>query len=334
MFKVTVVLVNDGYASTAIAPLEVFSSAGVLPNAFAGRAPQPRFSVTIASTDGGPVTSAHRMAVMPDAAIHDIDDTDLVFVSAIGLDIDGAMAAHGPLLEWLGERQAGGAMIAGVCAGVSFLAESGVLDGKRATTHWALGEEFARRYPDVDWRTDMVVTEDDGVFCGGGIYSALDLSLYIVEKLCGHEIAVDCARSMLVDMPRMMQAGYAMLPLAARHADGAVREAERWLQRHFREEVRMEALAARLAMSPRTFERRFKAATGKMPRAYLQALRITAARQMLEDGGRSIKQVGCNVGYDDAAFFRGLFKRHTGMSPTDYRARFGKAVTEAGEFGA
>lgn len=325
MLDVTVVLVNDGYASTAIAPLEVFSSAGVLLNAFHGREPRPRFRVTVASVDGGPVRSAHGMAVAPQVSIDEVKETDVVIVSAVGLDIDGAIESHRPLLPWLQHWEQRGACVAAACAGVSFLAEAGLLDGRHATTHWALTDEFARRYPDVDWHTDSFITEDGGVLCGGGVYGVIDLSLYLVEKFCGRDVAVECAKSMLVEMPRLNQLGFAAMPLTTRHGDAAIVRVEQWLQRDLAQTVRFDAVAARAGMSPRNFERRFKAATGRTPRAYLQALRVLHARQLLEQGGRSIQQVAASVGYEDVAHFRALFRRHTGLTPAQYRERFGPA---------
>ncbi|MFD1381364.1 helix-turn-helix domain-containing protein [Fodinicurvata halophila] len=125
-------------------------------------------------------------------------------------------------------------------------------------------------------------------------------------------------------MPRVNQAGFAVLPLTSRHDDSTIRKAEEWLHAHFATEVRLEALAAQLGMSPRNFERRFKTATGMKARSYLQALRIAAARRMLEEGARSVQQVSSAVGYDDVAYFRTLFKRHTALTPGAYRRRFGR----------
>ncbi len=323
MIDVTVVLVNDGYASTAIAPLEVFSSAGVLPNAFDGRAPAPRFNVNVASVDGRPVRTAHHLALAPGASIDDIDHTDVVFVSAIGLDIDGALLGHPRLPAWLRERHREGALVAGGCAGVALLAESGILDGRQATTHWALARDFAARYPQVHWHPDAFVTEDGGVLCGGGVYGAIDLSLHVVEKLCGHEAAVECARAMLVEMPRVNQLGFAELPIADAHGDDGIRRAEDWLQQHLADDVSLEACARHLGMSPRNFERRFKRATGTSPLSYLQAIRVSRAKKLLENGARSIEQVANRVGYRDASYFRSLFRRRTGMAPAAYRRRFG-----------
>ena len=151
----------------------------------------------------------------------------------------------------------------------------------------------------------------------------MDLSLYLVEKFCGHEVALQTARSLLVGLPRTSQAGYSVLPISQPHADKRIRIAEEYLRAHFRTEVLIEDLAAHCAMSPRNFIRRFKAATGRLPGEYLQLMRVSLAREMLEGDAVSVQEVSDRVGYSDQAFFRALFKRHTGMTPAEYRSRFG-----------
>src|SRR5207244_624453 len=111
------------------------------------------------------------------------------------------------------------------------------LDGRLATTHWALCEAFAARYPQVRWRPELFVTEDSRLLCSGGVYAAVDVSLYLVEKLCGHEVAVQCAKALLLPMPRMHQTGYAMLPVSQAHGDPAIRAAEAYAQANFHEGV-------------------------------------------------------------------------------------------------
>jgi transcriptional regulator GlxA family with amidase domain len=206
--------------------------------------------------------------------------------------------------------------------GSAYLAEAGLLDGKQATTHWALGDDFARRYPKVKWRPDMLITEDTRLLCSGGVCASMDVSLYLVEKLCGHEVAVQTAKALLLNMPRMHQTGYALLPLSPAHADDKMREVEAYLQTHHRENVTIEELAQRFGMSPRTFLRRFKTATGRLPGAYQQAVRVETAKAMLERDRASVQSVSSAVGYEDVSFFRALFKRSTGMTPADYRSRF------------
>lgn len=322
LLDVTIVLVNEGFASTAIGPIEVFTAAGSMWNAMSGEVPRPRFRVTMASIDGAPIRSAYGLRIAPDTSIAEIDKVDLIFVSASGAVPEDWMKRHAEVPPWLVDWYGRGAYVAGVCSGVAFLAEAGLLDGRRATTHWGVAEAFKQTYPKVDWRPDLLITEDGGIFCGGGVNAALDLSLYLVDRFCGHETAVECAKALVVDMPRVNQSGYALLPLSPPHGDAKMRQAEDYLQAHFRENPSVEEVARHLAMSPRNFIRRFKAATGCLPGGYLQRVRVAAARQMLEDGRTSVLRVGTSVGYDDPAYFRRVFKRHMGLTPSGYRDRF------------
>lgn len=322
VLDVTVVLLEQGYASTAIGPIEVFHSAGRLWNELQGEATEPRFRVRTASIDGGPVASLYGVGLVPQCAIDDVTRTDIVIVPASGLEVQPVIARKSSLLPWLVRMHAGGAYVVGICSGVAFLAEAGLLDGRQATTHWAVADTLRQRYPDVRWCSEQFVTEDGRVFCSGGVYASIDLSLYLVEKLCGHEIALKTAKSLLVSMPRGRQSGYAVLPLSRPHADAGIRKAEEYLRQHFANPVSIETLAGRVGMSPRTFIRRFKLATGSLPGSYVQTLRIAAAKEMLEQGGVGIQSIGTAIGYEDVAFFRALFKRHTGMTPAEYRHRF------------
>ncbi len=323
VLDVTVVLLDDGFSSTAVMPIEIFHSAGALWRVLNGEAPEPRFRVTIASLDGAPVTSPYGLRLSPQASIGQIERTDVVIVPTPGLALDERLVANSALTPWLQRQHAQGAYVAGVCMGAAHLAEAGLLDGRIATTHWALAADFERRYPQVRWRPEMMVTEDERVLCSGGVCASIDVSLYLVEKFCGHEVAVQVAKALLINMPRLDQTGYAVLPLSPPHADAKVREAEVYLQQRYCDTHSTERLAERAGMSPRTFVRRFKSATGRMPGAYLQAVRIELAKAMLERDRATIQQVSSAVGYDDAAFFRALFKREVGMTPQDYRAHFG-----------
>jgi transcriptional regulator GlxA family with amidase domain len=328
---VTVVLLEAGYASTAILPIEVFHSTGVLWNALHGDTPQPRFRVRIASIDGASVTSLCSLGLTPELAIDDIEQTDIIILSSTGLDVQDRIARNPTLLPWLRKWHSRGAYIAAICTGVAFLAESGLLDGRQATTHWAVADSLRQRYPKVLWRPEQFVTEDGRVLCSGGVYASIDLSLYLVEKFCGHEIALQCAKSLLLSMPRNRQSGYSVLPLSRPHSDEKIRQTEEYLQHHFARDVSIDTLAERIGMSPRNFIRRFKAATGRLPGAYIQALRVSAAKELLEHGASSIQTVCSKIGYEDIAFFRGVFKRHTGMTPAVYRSHFAQMSFDRGE---
>lgn len=332
MLDVTVVLFDDGYASTAMIPIEVFHSAGALWRELRGESPEPRFRVTTVSLDGRPVRAPYGgLHMTPQCGIEDVEDTDIVVVPTSGLQIDDKLIKNSALIPWLRMHHESGAYLAGVCMGAMYLAETGLLDGRRATTHWALSAEFKRRYPKVDWCTDLFVTEDNRLLCSGGVTAAADVSLYLVEKLCGHEVAVQTAKSLLLSMPRTHQSGYAVLPLSPAHDDDRIRAVESELKERFCESLGNEYLAAQAGMSERTFLRRFKAATGRVPAAYQQAVRVETAKAMLERDSTPVQTIALAVGYVDVSFFRMVFKRLTGMTPAEYRARFAVHMVRQGE---
>jgi transcriptional regulator GlxA family with amidase domain len=331
LIDITVVVLKDGYASTAIAPIEIFHSAGVVWNWLHGETLQPRFRVRTASVDGRTVKAAGSLGLTPDCAIGDIKHTDIIIIAAPGWDVLDHIAKNTALVPWVKKWHQRGAYICGACTGVAFLAESGILDGRVATTHWGVADIFRKRYPKVRWQTEQFVTEDARLFCSGGVYASIDLSLYLVEKFCGHEVALQCAKSLLLSMPRGRQSGYSVVQLSRPHSDDKIRKTEEYLQQHFDSDVSIDRLAERAGMGPRNFIRRFKAATGRVPGAYVQTLRVSAAKELLENGASSIQAVSSKIGYDDIGFFRNLFKRHTGMTPGEYRDRFSQMSFDRGD---
>jgi transcriptional regulator GlxA family with amidase domain len=174
------------------------------------------------------------------------------------------------------------------------------------------------------------VTESENIFCGGGLYASIDLSLYLVERYCGHEVAVQTAKSLLLQSPRIWQSAYAAQPPRSAHDDEPIQRAQKWLLSHFRESLDFDAVAVKVGMSPRNFARRFKTATGETPLAYLHRLRIDTAKHYLESAHRSVQEISQEIGYEDVAFFRQLFRRHTGTTPREYRARFGPRSSKTG----
>jgi transcriptional regulator GlxA family with amidase domain len=326
MIDVTILYCPDGSAASSIAPLEVFYSAGTRWNLCVSAVPEPRFAITTVSVDGGAVVGGAGVRLIPDKPLSAVEHTDLVLIPSGGTDVDIMLERNAATIPWLRALHARGALIAGVCTGVAILAEAGLLDGRRATTHWAVADHYRKRFPKVDWQPQLCVTEDRGVLCGGGVYASIDLALYIVQKLCGRDVAMGCAKSLVVQMPRTYQTSFALVPIGRDHADDAVRRAEDWLHNHFPDDIDLDRLAVELALTPRTFLRRFKAGTGETPLAYLQRLRTEAAKRMLEDDRMTIQEVSLAVGYEDVAFFRDLFKRHAGLPPGAYRERYGGAT--------
>jgi transcriptional regulator GlxA family with amidase domain len=323
MIDVTVLFLDQTFSSTAVGPLEVFRHAGTLWNFLTGTRQVPRFRVTTASRNGRAVRCDGPIQIKPDTAISAVRKTDLIFIPTTGLSIDDVVERNAPVVPWLRRWHKQGVAIASVCSGVGLVAATGMLDGKRATTHWALAERFREKYPKVKWMPELMVTEDRGFYCGGGVHAALDLSLYLVEKFCGHDVAVQSAKALLLETPRAWQAGFAIVPLKTHHSDDNISRAQEWLHQNFHQAFPLDAPARRVGMSMRNFVRRFKQATGDSPLIYLQKLRIAAAKRLLESDHRSVREVSSAVGYQDVVFFRSLFERHTGVSPSVYRKRFG-----------
>ena len=319
---ITILVPGFGLPSPVIGPYEVFTNAGVLWNILRGEAVAAPFEVITASVDGKAVRFDGGVTIQPDKAITSIRHTDLIFVPTIGLDLEKVLTHNRTMTGFL-QRQAGkGTAIAGVCSGVALLAEAGLLDGRQATTHWALADRYRQRYPNVDWKPELFITESENIFCGGGVYAALDLCLYLVERLVGYEVAKQTGRALLIDSPRTWQASFSVPLLNQQHNDAKIQRAQEHLHEYFNAQFTMDELAQRLGMSARNFTRRFKQATGETPLAYLHKLRINCARQLLETEYKSVQEVCYAVGYEDVPFFRSVFKRYTGLSPSEYRQRF------------
>ena len=322
--SVALVCFGGGSATSVTGPLEVFRHAASRPGG-AGRGDAPAVSVLTPGDE--PVTFGGCVTVRPTAGLGAIGRPDLVFFT--GMAADDALGWAPPhdrgreLDDWLRTAREGGAAIAAVCPSQAPLAGLGLLDDRPAAVHWSLLEKFRARWPAVGWSADRVVLEEDGFYTCCGASSALDLAFYLVDRLLGPEAMAESARWLLADPPRVRQGvPPPLFAAAAGTPDPAMAPVEAWLRVHFREPIRLEELAARFGMSWRTFHRRFRVAFGEPPRAYVQKLRLAAARLLLEAETIPVEQVARQVGYEDPAFFRALFKRHTGMAASEYRERF------------
>ncbi len=238
MLHVAVLFLNGGCPSTALLPMEIFRNPGVLWNLLNGKAPSPRFHVTTASAGGRPAVTDHLVSLIPSCAMEEVEQPDIIFVPAGGLPletlvrtgygIDAVMERNAAVVPWLRQKAAEGSKIAGVCSGVALLAEAGLLDGKRATTHWGLTDVYRRRFPHVDWQPEYLITDAGDVFCSGGINSAADLSMYLVERFSSRALALECARALLLEMPRTWQVAFADIALRKDHSDESIRRAQDW----------------------------------------------------------------------------------------------------------
>lgn len=323
--KVTILAMQNTMAFSVTTPMDVFSQAGVMWNYFQGAKASPHFEVRLVTSTGRPFNCLYGARMVPDGSMHDVGRTDLVVVSSI-LDIDKTLRVQPDVCDWLRERYQAGTHIASICTGAFVLAETGLLDGKTATTHWAFAEQFKKRYPQIIFKPERLVTDEGDLFCSGGYSAGLDLSLYLVEKYCGHDIALQSSKSLIADRGRTSQASYAVVQYHKDHGDERILALQEWIEKNFDKTFNYDDLADKSGMSHRTLVRRFKEATGETPLSYQQSIRVETAKRLLEKGTRSFDEITYRVGYADSSTFRKIFIKHTGLVPTRYRQRFQRIV--------
>jgi transcriptional regulator GlxA family with amidase domain len=229
-------------------------------------------------------------------------------------------------IAWVRQQHSEGAVVAAVCGGVFLLAESGLLAGRRVTTHWMFAQELGRRFPDLDVDADRLIIDESDVITAGGVLAWADLGLSLVERLLGPTVMCTTARFMLMDPPGREQRIYGEFTPHLQHGDKLILSIQHWLQANSSAACSVGSLAERASLSERTFLRRFTKATGVKPSEYHQRLRVARSRELLEFTRDSVEQVAAAAGYEDSGGFRRIFKRVVGLSPAEYRRRFQRAA--------
>jgi transcriptional regulator GlxA family with amidase domain len=271
-------------------------------------------------------TAANGVLLQPDLEFADCPRPDLICIPdlfvAPGEDIRGR---YPETVAWLCAAHAAGATIAAACSGALLLAEAGLLDGRNATTHWAYCDALGSAYPEVTVHGARVLVATGAgqhILTSGGGTSWQDMALFLVARFFGQEEAMHVARLYLLDWHAIGQLPFAALTGTRPAADAAIAACQVWLADHYAEPHAVSAMVARSQLSERSFKRRFTQATGLAPIDYVQTLRLEEAKQMLETTDLPVEAVAVEIGYEDASFFRRLFRRKVGLTPSDYRRRF------------
>lgn len=322
MRTVAILATENCILSTIAAPMDMFLQTGVLWNIVMGEPPRREFDVKIVTADGQPITALNNIPVIPTCSMHDVADVDLIVIPSQGFFYDIESEVHRQRVDWMTGWYEKGADLASICAGAFVLASTGLLDGRKATTHWGLANQFRKQFPKVDLRTDLMVTEEERLFCGGGITADLNLSLHLIEKYCGRETALQGSRCMLVDPDRTSQAIFAAFIPKKDHEDNEILRAQETIEGGYKENIKMDVVAKQAGMSLRQFNRRFKSATGETAVKYLQHTRVEAAKVLLVTSGRAFDEIAPMVGYENVSFFRRVFKSSTGTTPAEFRRKF------------
>jgi transcriptional regulator GlxA family with amidase domain len=320
MKKVTILALNNAMSASVMGPMDILSQAGYTYNHLIGVEPSPFFEVKIASMDGGPVRCFNDAKIHPHCGIDDVRETDLLIIPSF-LDFD-ALILNRKAADWVEEQHKKGATVGAICGGTFLLAQTGLLDGKTATTHWGFAKAFRKRYPQIILLPEQLITDEGTLLCSGGCNSYVDLSVYLIERFCGRNVALQCSKTMLHDFARSSQTPYIVFQHHRDHNDEQILAVQKRIEENFANSLNPEELAREYGMSRRTFERRFKKATGLTPGFYLQRTRVEAAKHMLETEFQTFDEISYKVGYEDTSYFKKVFVRHAGLTPAEYKMKF------------
>lgn len=265
-------------------------------------------------------------SVHADLLVHEVEKTDLIFIPAFYGATETFLETNKDFIPWIIEQRGQGAEIVSLCVGAFMLAATGLLDGKKCSTHWQAADEFRKMFPAVDLQTDRIITEEDGIYTSGGATSYFNLLLYLVEKFTSRATAILVAKIFAIDIRRDSQTQFMIFKGQKTHADEDIKRAQKFIETNFQEKFTVDELSDRFALSRRSLERRFKKATNNTVSEYVQRVKIEAAKKNFETSRKNITEVMFDVGYSDTKAFRGIFKKITGMTPIDYRNKYNKEV--------
>jgi transcriptional regulator GlxA family with amidase domain len=289
--------------------------------------PEPVFDVQLVGLSKEAKQDTGLFTVYPDCTIGEVENTDLIIIPAIHNDQQEGIERNWDFIPWMVDHYKNGAELASFCIGAYLLAASGLLEGKKCSTHWAHAADFRRMFPAVDLLDDRIMTAEDGIYTSGGAYSYLNLLLYLIEKNAGREAAITASKMFMIDIDKDSQSPFIIFEGQKEHGDRLVRKVQQKIEDNFRDKMTVKELADEIALSRRSLERRFKKATSNTVAEYIQRVKVEAAKKMFESTRKNVNEVMYEVGYSDTKSFRNLFKRITGITPVEYRGRYNKNRT-------
>ncbi|MDJ0948760.1 MAG: helix-turn-helix domain-containing protein [Alphaproteobacteria bacterium] len=323
---VSLVAMPDALVSTISGIYDVFNCFPLLGSFDAAIPAETAFRAEIVAPTPVETPTASGLPLTPHRAIDDVDRTDIVIIPSVMVE-DGEWVAgrYSALVDWLRAMHDRGAILCSACSGVLLLAETGLLDGRDATIHWAYARTFRENFPQVRLNLAKVLVatgERQEFVMSGASASWHDLVLYLVARQVGPTAAQAIAKFLLLQWHTDGQSPYVAFEAPTDHGDAAILDAQRWLGDHHSVAAPVDEMVRRSGLAERSFKRRFSKATGLAPIVYVQHLRVEEAKRRLERTDAPIDEIGWAVGYEDPAFFRRLFKRITGITPGAYRRKF------------
>jgi transcriptional regulator GlxA family with amidase domain len=326
----TAVLALQSFASfPVIGPTFLLNLSGGIQKGATGAAPRgPTFEVELVALTKKPIRFPDGVTVHPTISVANATRPDLILIPAIRNnyfddDFARSIQPHQAFIPWIKVCAAEGARVVSMCTGAFLLAATGLLDGRNATTHWFFADEFRKMYPKVNLHPDRLIVHEGSVITSGAGASFTDLVLYLIELYCGHATAVSTSKFLALDLERRTQLPYTSFSSLKTHDDRHILQIQNILESESPSKWTPEGLARRAGMSLRTFDRRFRKATGEAPSTYIQKLRVEKAKRLLESCNDTVDEIAHKIGYEDTRSFRRLFRHFTSLSPKTYRLKYG-----------
>ncbi|MBI2800040.1 MAG: helix-turn-helix domain-containing protein [Gammaproteobacteria bacterium] len=312
------VLADRMLAASAMLPLEMWQAAASTAQG-RHRVRPPLHIETIAAHAGATVATQAGIALTPNATLSSTTNFDVIYLPALWRNPRPVLTRSAALHSWLRAQLAAGALVSAVGTGCCFLAEAGLLDGKAATTHWHYFDRFARDYPAVQLKRQYFITQANAIFCAASVNAMADVTVHLIERFYGRAIAHHVERNFSHEIRRPFDNYRFLDGEDLQHADELIVEIQLAMQRRLQEQLRISELAREFGVSPRSLDRRFRAAIGVSPLTYLQQQRIKMAKELLESTNLSVGEIAYRVGYFDHGHFTRLFERALTVGPRAYR---------------
>lgn len=325
--KVAVLNFEGAVASSVSGPYDMFSKVESISQSM-GVKSKTFFQVDIVNSNL--LAACKPFNIIGNVAVNNKRQYDLIMIPAMHPDlIVEILQRETEMIKWIQRQHEKGAEVASMCLGAFISASAGLLNGKKATTHWMGAASFRQMFPKVKLEDDKVIIDEGRIYSSGGAFAFTSLIIYLVEKFCGRDMAFAAAKVFMIHVHNTSQHSFAIFNLQRNHEDPEIGRIQDFIEKNYDGLLTINGLAEKFNMSSRTFIRKFTTITGNTPLEYIQRVRVEAAKRFFEKGKLSVEQVCMEVGYGDFGFFRNIFKRLTGITPQEYKKKYGEMFNEA-----
>jgi transcriptional regulator GlxA family with amidase domain len=324
--KVAILNFEGAVASSVAGPYDMLAKLPVIAQSLNVKA-KTFFEVDIVNTSN--LVAKQPFNMVGNILMNDRKVYDLVCIPAMNFTgIEHTLQHETAMIKWIRKQYDKGAEVASMCLGAFVLASTGLLDGKRATTHWMGVSSFRQLFPKVKVEDDKIIVDEGRIYSSGAAFAFTSLMIYLIEKFCGRDLALAASKVFMIQVHNSSQHSFAIFNLQRNHEDHDIGRIQDYIEKNYDELLTINGLAEKFNMSSRTFIRKFTAITGNTPLEYIQRVRVEAAKRFLEKGKLTVEQVCLEVGYGDFGFFRNIFKRLSGLTPQEYKRKYAQMFNE------